>query len=60
MPLFDFVCRECGHRFEALVLGSRVPMCPRCDATRLEKLVSAFGVRSSSRRGSSGAESPFT
>ena len=60
MPLFEFVCRECGHRFESLVLGNRVPTCPRCDATRLEKLVSTFGTGSSITRGSSAAVSPFT
>ncbi|HEX9085882.1 MAG TPA: zinc ribbon domain-containing protein [Gemmatimonadaceae bacterium] len=60
MPLFEFVCRQCGHRFEALVLGSRVPTCPACASTTLEKLASPFGARTSATCRSSGSTSPFT
>jgi putative FmdB family regulatory protein len=45
MPLFEYQCQECGHRFEALVLGCRQPdRCPRCDAPKVEKQFSTFGV----------------
>ncbi|MBU4033876.1 MAG: zinc ribbon domain-containing protein, partial [Proteobacteria bacterium] len=27
MPLHDFVCRACGHAFEALVMGKDQPAC---------------------------------
>jgi putative FmdB family regulatory protein len=48
VPLFEFRCRACGHRFETLVLAaSRTPpACPACDGQDLEKLYSAFGVGS--------------
>jgi putative FmdB family regulatory protein len=46
MPLFEYTCRDCGHRFEALVLGSRQPVCPSCSSASLEKLYSTFGTRS--------------
>jgi putative FmdB family regulatory protein len=45
MPLFDFVCRACGERFEALVTGSFVPSCPKCQSFELQKLLSAFALR---------------
>jgi putative FmdB family regulatory protein len=44
MPIFEYVCQECRHRFEVIVQGSTVPACPSCKATRLEKLISAFAV----------------
>lgn len=44
MPIFEYVCRECNHRFELLVQGNAVPACPGCKATALDKQFSAFGV----------------
>jgi putative FmdB family regulatory protein len=44
MPIFEYVCQECRHRFELLVQGSTVPTCPSCKATKLEKQLSAFAV----------------
>lgn len=44
MPLFEYACRVCGHRFEELVLGSETPSCPHCERSDLEKLHSTFGV----------------
>ncbi|MCG3778767.1 MAG: hypothetical protein JW388_1494 [Nitrospira sp.] len=44
MPIFEYVCGECKHRFELLVYGSTHAACPKCQATRLEKQISGFGV----------------
>ena len=44
MPIFEYVCRECNHRFELLVRGSAEAACPSCKATRVDKQFSAFGV----------------
>jgi putative FmdB family regulatory protein len=43
MPLFEYECRKCGELFEALVVGSRTPACPKCKSADLEKRVSALG-----------------
>jgi putative FmdB family regulatory protein len=58
--MFEFACRQCGHRFETLVTGSRVPGCPACRSADLEKLVSTFGARTSGGRATSATRSPFT
>lgn len=44
MPIFEYVCRECNHRFEQLLQGSQRAACPKCNAARVEKQFSAFGV----------------
>lgn len=46
MPIYEYICSRCGHRFEALVFGTKVPDCPRCGSSKLEKLFSAFAVGS--------------
>ena len=43
MPLFEYHCKTCGHRFETLVVGSQTPSCPRCASAELEKQHSTFG-----------------
>jgi len=45
MPLFEYTCRACGHRFEAL-LAPAGPDCPHCASPNLEKQFSTFGTRS--------------
>lgn len=48
MPLFEYQCKQCGARFEALVIGSRTPeACPRCDSPAIDKQVSTFGLGAS-------------
>ncbi|MHC5211257.1 MAG: FmdB family zinc ribbon protein [Planctomycetota bacterium] len=44
MPLYEYACRGCGHRFEELVRGSEQPACPHCKGADLEKLLSTFAV----------------
>lgn len=44
MPIFEYVCQDCNHRFELLLQGSAKAACPKCNTTRLDKQFSAFGV----------------
>lgn len=44
MPIFEYVCQDCNHRFELLVHGSTEASCPKCETTKLTKQFSAFGV----------------
>jgi putative FmdB family regulatory protein len=46
MPLYEYVCRACGHAFEELVFGSEVPACPECSAADAERRLSVFSARS--------------
>lgn len=46
MPLYEFICKACGKRFEALVrLGQEKGVrCESCGGKDLQKLFSAFGI----------------
>lgn len=35
MPIFEYVCRECDHHFETIVLGSQRPQCPTSSSQNL-------------------------
>jgi putative FmdB family regulatory protein len=41
MPLFDFVCRDCGREQEILIRGSETPECGDCGGTTMSRLLSA-------------------
>jgi putative FmdB family regulatory protein len=50
MPLYEFRCRACGHSFEILIGGGATPVCPLCGGQDLERLLSSFGVSSTTTR----------
>lgn len=64
MPTYQYACKECGHRFEAVQSFSDASLteCPQCSGP-LRKLYGAVGVifkgsgfyRTDSRSGSSGS-----
>jgi putative FmdB family regulatory protein len=37
MPIYDYTCKRCGHRFEQLVNRDEAPACPACGAARPER-----------------------
>ncbi len=48
MPIFEYKCQNCHHRFEQLVLASKTsnePQCPKCQSKNLSKLMSLGNVR---------------
>ena len=60
MPLYEYRCRECGHRFEILQRlgqGAEGLECPHCGAPGVEKQYSTFAASGgdSSRASSHGA-----
>jgi putative FmdB family regulatory protein len=38
MPIYEYVCRGCAERFEALLYGREKAVCPSCGKRDLEKL----------------------
>ena len=47
MPIYEYVCNQCGHQLEALQKMSDAPLleCPACKQDALKKKVSAPGFR---------------
>src|ERR1700749_3576351 len=51
MPIFEYVCKECRHQFEALVYAQEKAVCPKGESKTLEPKLSVFAV--SAKAGSS-------
>ncbi len=43
MPIYEYACPDCGHKFEALQKFSDDPIttCPQCQQVKVKKLISA-------------------
>ena len=48
MPIFEYICQECEHAFEALVLGKDKAACPKCQSKKLAPQLSVFAVSAKS------------
>lgn len=44
MPIFEYVCRSCDRRFEAIVNRGATPTCPGCGGEDLARQLSTFAV----------------
>jgi putative FmdB family regulatory protein len=58
MPIYDFECRACGERFEALLAAGQSPACPACAAPKAHRLFSPIaGPLKTGLRGSAAQRS---
>lgn len=47
MPIYEFVCNECGQDFEELVLSAKSTqgvICPNCQSELVTKKISLFAA----------------
>lgn len=61
MPIYEYKCKKCGHKFsvlQSILARLAVTPCPECGSKDTERLVSSFGSGKSSKSCSSGG--PFT
>lgn len=56
MPIFEYICKECQHEFEALVFGRDKAACPKCQSKQLSPQLSVFAV---SAKGAAGNSAPM-
>jgi putative FmdB family regulatory protein len=49
MPIHDFQCRACAHRFEDMVKLGATACCPACGAVDAERMFSATAAVSTDR-----------
>ena len=50
MPIYEYVCKKCGHEFEKLVRGGKTPACAACGAVDVERVFSLPNVKSETTR----------
>lgn len=55
MPIFEYICKDCHHEFEALVFGKDRAECPKCHGRKLEPQLSVFAAPSKSESAPSSA-----
>lgn len=56
MPVFEFECVNCRHRFERLMFKVTASVaCPSCGSTEVDKLPSTFGMSGVERQTTSAA-----
>lgn len=56
MPIYDYLCSDCGTRFEAIVWRSEQVTCGQCQSSRLERLPSRFAIAGVSRGSETAAQ----
>lgn len=44
MPIFEYICRDCGKQFESVLFGSQEAECPSCQGKQLDQQLSKFAV----------------
>lgn len=60
MPIYEYECKKCQHRFEHLARVMKdVPCaCPDCGSKNIEKVFSSFGVAMATPRENTCASCP--
>lgn len=51
MPIFEYLCEDCGNKFEKLVRrpGAEEVLCPSCGQSHLDQQFSSFAAHSGGR-----------
>lgn len=61
MPIYEYVCDDCGQRYERIVMSQKTKVtCPKCDSGKHTVQLSVFaapsnGSKASGSSGSSGS-----
>jgi putative FmdB family regulatory protein len=58
MPIYEYVCENCGKQFEFLLRGQERPSCPECGHTRLTRNFSAPAAHTGGSSSSAGESCP--
>ncbi len=49
MPIFEYLCEDCGTKFEKLVRRDDAVLCPSCGKDRLTTQFSTFAARANGK-----------
>jgi putative FmdB family regulatory protein len=55
MPIYEYVCDDCGERYERIVMSSRTAItCPKCESGKKTVQLSVFAAPAGSSKQSDG------
>jgi putative FmdB family regulatory protein len=58
MPIYEYVCDDCGERYERIVMNQHTPItCPKCASAKHTIQLSVFAVPANGSKSSSGPSS---
>ncbi len=50
MPIFEYICEECGSKFEKLLRGNaQEVLCPSCGKDKVKRELSTFAAHAGTR-----------
>lgn len=56
MPIYEYVCDDCGERYERIVMNQSTPIsCPKCASGKHTIQLSVFAAPANGRKSSSGS-----
>jgi putative FmdB family regulatory protein len=55
MPIYEYLCEDCGSKFEKLVRNGDSVACPSCGQDHLKPQLSTFAAHASSGRSKAAA-----
>jgi len=61
MPVYSYICKDCGNKFDLLlgvVSKKEARVCKKCGSRNIEKTFALFGVGVPSGKGGSNPPSP--
>ena len=58
MPIYEYVCDDCGAEYERIVLNARTKVaCPKCESTKNTIQLSVFAAHGNGTKASGGSSS---
>jgi putative FmdB family regulatory protein len=58
MPIYEYVCEDCGERYERIVMNKTTAIeCPKCASARHTLQISVFAAHGNGAKSSGGSSS---
>jgi len=56
MPIFEYECLDCQHKFSELIFSNEKVSCPKCKRNKVKKVFSGFHTISDDTKFETGAQ----
>ena len=61
MPIYSYICKDCGGKFDLLigiVSKDEERICKKCGSSNIEKSIASFGISTSSEKSDLSSSGP--